>query len=642
MIRKLVIANRGEIAVRIARTAHRMGIATVAVHSAVDAGALHVEVCDEAVALSADQPQGGYLDQAAILEAARITGADAVHPGYGFLSENPDFAAAVEAAGLIFVGPTAEAIRAMGLKDAAKALMEEAGVPVVPGYHGADQAPDRLAQEAARIGYPVLIKAVAGGGGKGMRRVEGAEEFEEALASAQAEARGAFGNADVLIEKYVLNPRHIEVQVFGDGTRAIHLHERDCSLQRRHQKVIEEAPAPGMSPEMRAAMGAAAVRAAEAIGYRGAGTVEFIVDASSGLRPDGFYFMEMNTRLQVEHPVTEAVTGLDLVELQLRIAAGEALPLSQEDVPLRGHTVEARLYAEDVPAGFLPATGRLAVFEPPEGARVDSGVRAGDVISPHYDPMIAKVIVWAETRAAAFAGLSRALRQTRIAGVVTNLGFLDRLITHPEVLAGDVETGLIDRAGAALTDDPAPSEAAWAQAAVAGLGLDRGAGGFTLWAPLRWQVTLSHRGEARTLWVTVGRDGAEVDGIAVTWAQGWRVGGRRLSAPVVSGGQVTTFLAGPQVFAVADPLDRASRAAASDVIEAPMPGLVRAVLVAPGAEVAEGDRLAVLEAMKMEHTLRAPRAGLVAEVPVAEGAQVEAGALLIRFEAEIDDGDSDD
>ncbi|MGR3493443.1 MAG: ATP-binding protein, partial [Shimia sp.] len=389
---------------------------------------------------------------------------------------------------------------------------------------------------------------------------------------------------------------------------------------------------------MRAAMGAAAVRAAEAIGYRGAGTVEFIVDASDGLHPDRFYFMEMNTRLQVEHPVTEAVTGLDLVELQLRIASGEPLPLAQEDIPLRGHAVEARLYAEDVPAGFLPATGRLAVFDAPGEARVDSGVRAGDVISPHYDPMIAKVIVHGATREAAFAGLSRALRRTRIVGVTTNLGFLGRLLALPKVLSGDVETGLIDRAGAALTDDPAPSEAAWAQAAVAALGLPDRAGSFTLWAPLRWQVALRHRGEERSLWVTCHRYGAEVEGTFVAWSQGWRAGGESLPTPVVAGAQVTTFVEGPQVFTVTDPLDRAAQGNAGDVVEAPMPGLVRGVFAGEGDEVAEGARLAVLEAMKMEHTLRAPRAGVVAEVLTQEGAQVEAGAVLIRFAPEDADG----
>ena len=393
MFRKLLIANRGEIACRIIRSAAEMGISTVAVYSDADAGAHHVEMADEAKHLGGSAPAESYLDGARVIAAAQATGAEAIHPGYGFLSENPDFVEAVEAAGLVFVGPSAAAIRQMGLKDAAKQLMEAAGVPVVPGYHGAAQDPDHLAAQADRIGYPVLIKAVAGGGGKGMRRVERAGEFAAALASAQAEARTAFGNPAVLIEKYIEQPRHIELQVFGDRQgQVVHLYERDCSLQRRHQKVIEEAPAPGMTADMRAAMGAAAVRAAEAIGYVGAGTVEFIVDGAGALRPDGFWFMEMNTRLQVEHPVTEAVTGIDLVEWQLRVAAGEPLPLAQEEIPLKGHAFEARVYAEDVPAGFLPATGRLGHLRFSPLARNDSGVREGDEISPWYDPMIAKVI----------------------------------------------------------------------------------------------------------------------------------------------------------------------------------------------------------------------------------------------------------
>ncbi|MBL3565586.1 ATP-grasp domain-containing protein, partial [Rhodovulum sulfidophilum] len=369
MFRKILIANRGEIACRIIATARRLGIRTVAVHSTADARAAHVAMADEAVAIGQPAPADSYLRADRIIEAALKTGAEAIHPGYGFLSENPDFVTAVEAAGLTFIGPSAEAIRAMGLKDAAKALMEQAGVPVVPGYHGADQDDAHLEGAAEAIGWPVLIKAVAGGGGKGMRAVARPADFAAALASARSEARAAFGNEAVLIEKLIERPRHLELQIFGDGTDAVHLYERDCSLQRRHQKVIEEAPAPGMTPEMRAAMGEAAVRAARAIGYRGAGTVEFIVDASDGLRPDRFWFMEMNTRLQVEHPVTEAVTGLDLVEWQLRIAAGEGLPLTQDRIPLTGHAFEARLYAEDVPAGFLPATGTLAHLEFPETVR---------------------------------------------------------------------------------------------------------------------------------------------------------------------------------------------------------------------------------------------------------------------------------
>ncbi len=392
MFDKILIANRGEIAIRVARTARAMGVRTVAVYSDADAAAAHVASCDEAVHIGGSAPADSYLRGDRIIQAALDTGAQAIHPGYGFLSENPGFVDAVVAAGLVFIGPSAYAIRAMGLKDAAKVLMEKAGVPVVPGYHGANQDPAHLAAAADAIGYPVLIKAVAGGGGKGMRLVEVPARFAEALESARSEAQGAFGNPDVLVEKYIEKPRHIEVQVFGDGTSAVHLFERDCSLQRRHQKVVEEAPAPGMTDAVRAAMGRAAVRAAEAIGYSGAGTIEFIVDGSRGLRTDGFWFMEMNTRLQVEHPVTEAITGIDLVEWQLRVAAGETLPAQQADLTISGHAFEARLYAEDVPAGFLPATGTLAHLGFPDGCRADSGVRTGDAISPFYDPMIAKII----------------------------------------------------------------------------------------------------------------------------------------------------------------------------------------------------------------------------------------------------------
>ncbi|MEL6565623.1 MAG: biotin carboxylase N-terminal domain-containing protein, partial [Pseudomonadota bacterium] len=408
MFDTILIANRGEIACRIIETAHSLGVACVAVYSDADAGAKHVAMADRAVRIGGPTPAESYLRGDVIIQAALETGAQAIHPGYGFLSENPEFVEAVEAAGLTFIGPSASAIRAMGLKDAAKALMTQAGVPVVPGYHGADQDDALLAAEADKIGYPVLIKAVAGGGGKGMRVVDAASGFAEALASARSEARTAFGNTDVLVEKFVTQPRHIEVQVFGDGTHALHLFERDCSLQRRHQKVIEEAPAPGMTPDLRAAMGAAAVRAAEAIGYKGAGTVEFIVDGSGALREDGFFFMEMNTRLQVEHPVTELITGVDLVAWQLRVAAGEGLPCTQGDLAIDGHAFEARLYAEDVPAGFLPATGTLSHLRFPPEARADSGVRAGDTISPHYDPMIAKLIVHGPTRAVALQRLAHA------------------------------------------------------------------------------------------------------------------------------------------------------------------------------------------------------------------------------------------
>ncbi len=641
MFSKILIANRGEIAARVIDTARRMGVATVAVYSDADAGARHVAMADAAVPIGGPAPKDSYLRGEAIIAAALATGAQAIHPGYGFLSENPDFVDAVQAAGLIFIGPSGDAIRAMGLKDAAKRLMVEAGVPVVPGYHGAGQDPAQLAAEAAKIGYPVLIKAVAGGGGKGMRRVETAAGFAEALASAQGEAATAFGNPAVLIEKYVEKPRHIEVQVFGDGTRAVHLFERDCSLQRRHQKVIEEAPAPGMTPEMRAAMGQAAVRAAEAIGYSGAGTVEFIVDASQGLRPDRFWFMEMNTRLQVEHPVTEAITGVDLVEWQLRVAAGEPLPAQQEDLRITGHAFEARLYAEDVPAGFLPATGTLTHLAFAPGARVDTGVRAGDTISPWYDPMIAKLTVHGPTRAVALAQLTRALEATEVAGSVTNLGFLAALSRHAGFRAGDVDTGLIGRDLASLTDALPPSGAIVSLAAIAAAGLAEGAGvmgGFTLWAPLRRAVLLE--GHMTTLSVEApDRVRVEIDGAVhdcVLKSDGWWVDGAKTGAHVVThAGGISVFARGAHYFNAIDPLARVAEVSGGGGLTlAPMPGLVKAVFVAPGQEVAAGERLAVLEAMKMEHTLLAGRAGVVAEVLCAPGVQVEAGAALIRLEVE--------
>jgi 3-methylcrotonyl-CoA carboxylase alpha subunit len=645
MFRKILIANRGEIAVRVIRTCRRLGVATVAVHSDVDAAALHVAMADEAVAIGGARPSESYLRADRIVEAALDTGAEAIHPGYGFLSENPEFVEAVEAAGLVFIGPSASAIRAMGLKDAAKRLMAEAGVPVVPGYHGADQDPGHLEVEAAAVGYPVLIKAVAGGGGKGMRRVDGPGDFMMALEGAKAEARGAFGNDAVLIERYVEKPRHIEVQVFGDGTRAVHLFERDCSLQRRHQKVIEEAPAPGMTAEVRAAMGAAAVRAAEAIGYAGAGTVEFIVDGSQGLRPDGFWFMEMNTRLQVEHPVTEAVTGVDLVEWQLRVASGERLWVSQEDLALRGHAFEARLYAEDVARGFLPATGRLAHLVFPEGARADSGVRAGDTISPFYDPMIAKIIVEGPTREAALAKLRAALAGTEVAGSVTNLAFLRQLANHRGFAAGDVDTGLIGRDLEELAAEPEPGSRVVALAALGALGLHEGGDafeGFHLWSPLVRTVRLLRGEEETEVRVTArGRGDAEVRVGEVAHhvertAAGWRIGGERVPARVVvHASGVSVFWEDGFHFDIPDPIERGQAAGAgSGVVEAPMPGLVKAVFARAGETVTAGQRLAILEAMKMEHTLTAARDGVVAEVLVAAGAQVEAGAAIVRLEEE--------
>ena len=658
MFRKILIANRGEIACRVIRTARRLGVATVAVYSDADAAALHVAMADEAVRIGPPPARESYLNAGAIIEAARRTGTEAVHPGYGFLSENPDFVEAVEAAGLVFIGPSAAAIRAMGLKDAAKRLMEEAGVPVVPGYHGAEQGPEFLAGCAAEIGYPVLIKAAAGGGGKGMRRVDDPAGFAEALESARGEARSAFGDDRVLVEKYVSKPRHIEVQVFGDGTRAVHLFERDCSLQRRHQKVIEEAPAPGMRAVMRDAMGGAAVRAAEAIGYSGAGTVEFIVDASEGLRPDRFWFMEMNTRLQVEHPVTEAVTGLDLVEWQLRVASGEPLPVTQDQLSLAGHAFEARIYAEDPAAGFLPATGRLAHLAFPGDARVDTGVRAGDTITPHYDPMIAKLVVHGPDRATALGRLGRALAGTQVGGTVTNVTFLSALAAHEGFAAGDVDTGLIDREAAALTAAAEPSAEIWALAGVTALGLlDPPAGGdpwavltgWRLWGEARQTARLERGGEVVEVGVATlapGRFAAETPAGEITLSV--RIGrdgstlrieaeGRRSGATAVRHGEaLTVFHAGAaHAFSVPDALALAEEAGhGGDRVTAPMTGLVKTVAATSGAAVERGAALVVMEAMKMEHTLRAPRDGVVAEVMTAAGDQVHEGAVLVTLEEE--------
>ncbi|WP_428548919.1 biotin carboxylase N-terminal domain-containing protein [Profundibacter sp.] len=642
MFTKILIANRGEIACRVMQTAARMGVATVAVYSDADAQAKHVAMADQAVHIGGSAPADSYLRGDVIIAAALETGAQAIHPGYGFLSENPDFVDAVKAAGLVFIGPSAEAIRAMGLKDNAKVLMQEAGVPVVPGYMGADQDPVHLAKAADKIGYPVLIKAVAGGGGKGMRLVEEAADFADALKAAKAEAKGAFGNDHVLIEKYIQRPRHIEVQVFGDGQSAVHLFERDCSLQRRHQKVIEEAPAPGMTDEVRLAMGAAAVKAAEAIGYSGAGTVEFIVDGAGGLRVDGFWFMEMNTRLQVEHPVTEAITGEDLVEWQLRVASGEALPRLQDELRINGHAFEARLYAEDVPAGFLPATGRLTHLEFPPAARADSGVRAGDVISPFYDPMIAKLTVHGKTRAEALGKLARVLELTEVAGSVTNLAFLRALAVHEGFAAGDVDTGLIARDIETLVAEPVASEAVVALAALGALELHGDMPpetGFTLWEPLAQMVRLvagEVEHEVKVSALGGGRFSVLVNGAAHEVLRGfhWLVDGKTVAAHVVPlGASVSVFAGHGFHFDIVDPLDAdASHAGDGNLIEAPMPGLVKGVFAKAGQAVAEGDRLAILEAMKMEHALLAVRDGVVAEVLVVEGDQVEAGAALIRLE----------
>ena len=638
MIEKLLIANRGEIACRIARSAREMGIATLAIASEADEEALHVQSCDEVVYLGGHSPAESYLRRDAIIDAARARGADAVHPGYGFLSEDPDFAQAVQEAGLIWVGPPASAIRAMGLKDAAKALMQKAGVPIVPGYHGEGQSLQVLQQAAAEIGYPILIKAVAGGGGKGMRRVDRPEDFAAHLASAQSEAQGAFGNARVLIEKFIANPRHIEIQVFGDGQKALHLYERDCSLQRRHQKVIEEAPAPHMPNAVRDAMGRAAVRAAEAIGYASAGTVEFIVDGSAPLQEDSFYFMEMNTRLQVEHPVTEEILGIDLVAWQLEVAAGGLLPLKQEQVQAQGHSIEARLYAEDSAQGFLPSIGQLHHLTFGPGLRVETGVAQGGQVTPYYDPMIAKLIATGPDRASALRRLLRGLRLTQIAGLKTNRDFLIALLQHEDFVAGTFDTGLIARDMEALTraSEPAPDD--WARAALCAMGLldtgrDRpGDAGFTLFTPLRQSLTLRHQDQLQTVQVSLRPGGqAVVDVAGEILAWGARDMGQRPA--VLAAGKVYLFDGQTLVFDVMDPLKRIASVQSDGAITAPMPGLVKQVFVRAGQEVAAGDPIVVLEAMKMQHTLCADFAGRVENLTARQDQQVDAGVVLAVIEA---------
>jgi 3-methylcrotonyl-CoA carboxylase alpha subunit len=652
MFSKILIANRGEIACRVIRTAHKLGVRTVAVYSDADARALHVEMADEAVPIGASPASESYLRGDKIIAAALTTGAEAIHPGYGFLSENPDFVDQVVAAGLTFIGPSAASIRAMGLKDAAKRLMEKAGVPVVPGYHGEAQEIVLLASKAREIGYPVLIKARAGGGGKGMRKVEHPDDFSEALSGARREAKAAFGDDRVLVEKYVDKPRHIEVQVFGDNFgNAVHLYERDCSAQRRHQKVIEEAPAPGMTPELRKAMTDAAVKAAKAINYSGAGTIEFIVDASQGLRADRFWFMEMNTRLQVEHPVTEMVTGTDLVEWQLRVASGERLPKTQAEITLSGHAFEARIYAEDAAKGFLPATGTLYHLRfpntSPEGAtmRIETGVRAGDAISPYYDPMIAKLVVHAKDRPAALQALGVALRQTEIAGSTVNTAFLAALADDPDFSKGDVDTGLIGRHQQALTEIAPPSGETVAAAVLAASGAGAQPSSDDPWSSLAGYAhfhpvarrTRLHYGEHDiTAKVSVRPDGR----FAVTLDEPY--GGPNThdlrAAPRLARwpGHVTVFSgAVGYTFAVPDPLARADEsAAAAGSLRAPMPGLVKLVRVAAGEVVTKGQPLLILEAMKMEHTIAAPHDGVIAEI-ATEGAQVTDGTVLVRFAEDV-------
>ena len=623
MIASLLIANRGEIARRIIRTARRLGVRTVAIYSEADAGAPHVREGDAAVLIGPPAARESYLVAEKILAAARETGAEAIHPGYGFLSENADFAQAVIDAGLVWVGPPPAAIRAMGLKDAAKRLMDAAGVPVTPGYLGDDQSPARLASEAAAIGWPVLIKAVAGGGGKGMRKVEAAGEFDAALTSARREASAAFGDDRVLLEKYVTHPRHIEVQVFGDSHgNVVHLFERDCSLQRRHQKVIEEAPAPGMDAATRAALCDAAVRAAKAVNYVGAGTIEFIADSSDGLRADRIWFMEMNTRLQVEHPVTEAITGQDLVEWQLRVASGEALPLMQDQLKIDGWAMEARLYAEDPAKGFLPSTGPLTYFRLPEGVRADTGVEAGGVISPYYDPMIAKLIAHAPTREEAARALAAACREVQVWPVKTNAYFLANCAGHPDFVAGAVDTDFIPARLDALIAKPAPTAPPSAVSVLAALSAPPET---QLNSP--WTVAAGFRMNqpAATL-ATVFIDATPV--LAV-------IGGA-LDEPVALGSRGEAILfEGGAAFSLT--LRRAHQGGAGDVsdgtVRAPMPGKIVALNVAKGAAVVKGQPLVTLEAMKMEHALAAPFDGLVAEVLAAVGDQVSEGVPLVRLEA---------
>jgi len=658
MFEKILIANRGEIACRIIRTARRMGIATVAVYSDADAHALHVEMADEAVRIGAAPVGESYLVAENIIEAARICGAEAIHPGYGFLSENPDFVDKVVAAGLTFIGPSAASIRAMGLKDAAKRLMEKAGVPVVPGYHGEAQEIVVFASKAREIGYPVLIKARAGGGGKGMRRVDNPDDFAEALSGARREAKAAFGDDRVLVEKYVEKPRHIEVQVFGDDFgNVVHLYERDCSAQRRHQKVIEEAPAPGMTAELRAAMTEAAVTAAQAIAYSGAGTIEFIVDASEGLKPNRFWFMEMNTRLQVEHPVTEMVTGLDLVEWQLRVAAGQRLPLRQDEITLNGHAFEVRLYAEDAAKGFLPATGTLyhlrfpAVASVGADIRVETGVRKGDAISPYYDPMIAKLVAHGPDRTAALAALRSMLAQTEVAGSTVNTAFLAALAADADFAAGDVDTGLIGRKQEALTAVPPPGAGIVAAAALAASGAEELPASDDPWSALTGYahfhtvpktVRLKFGDEYISAEISVknGRYGVDLSpamnaGAPTRHHAGAGAGHLPLARWP---GHVTVFDgAVSYTFAVPDPLASADEAGAgSDTLRAPMPGLVKVVRAAAGERVAKGQPLLILEAMKMEHTIAAPHDGTIAEI-ATEGAQVSDGTVLVRFAEEAAD-----
>ena len=657
MFTKILIANRGEIACRVARTARRLGVRTVAVYSDADADAAHVAACDEAYRIGPPPPRESYLDGARILAVARECGAQAVHPGYGFLSENEQFARACADAGIAFIGPPPAAIAAMGSKSAAKAIMGRAGVPLVPGYHGDDQDPALLASEAARIGFPVLIKATAGGGGKGMKIVRAAAEFDGALASARREAQAGFGDDRVLIEKYLTSPRHIEIQVFGDAHgRAVSLFERDCSVQRRHQKVLEEAPAPGMTTERRRAMGEAAVAAAQAIGYVGAGTVEFIAEQ------DGtFYFMEMNTRLQVEHPVTEMITGLDLVEWQLRVASGEHLPVAQGQLAIRGHAIEARLYAEDPERGFLPSIGRIVHWRMPEPSarvRIDTGFSAGAEVSPHYDPMLAKLVVWGEDREHARTTLLAALADCEVAGVATNIAFLERTVAHEAFATGRLDTGLIDKHHAALFPPPGRTpRLALIAAAVDELAASRdtaAADAASPWAATDawWPLSSRHavafayqdgdeRADVRISGpleaLSVEIDGKRTPVRATRHGGRWSldIDGSRVDAAVVRLAEERLVFARGlrRRLRYLDPLAHAGEEVPhAGHMAAPMSGTVVAVPVKVGDRVQRGAPLVVLEAMKMEHTIVAPAPGIVTAINFAVGDRVPEGADLIDLE----------
>lgn len=628
-ISTVLIANRGEIACRIMRTAKSLGLSTVAVHSDIDQRARHVREADVSVNLGGAKPSDSYLLMDKIIEAALAKGAQAVHPGYGFLSENATFARKLEDAGLIFLGPPASAIDAMGSKSAAKALMEKAGVPLVPGYHGEAQDLETFRGAAERIGYPVLLKATAGGGGKGMKVVERESALADALSSAQREAQSAFGDSRMLVEKYVLKPRHVEIQVFADQHgNCLYLHERDCSIQRRHQKVVEEAPAPGLSSELRRAMGESAVRAAQAIGYQGAGTVEFLLDERGE-----FFFMEMNTRLQVEHPVTEAITGLDLVAWQIRVARGEALPITQEQVPLCGHAIEVRLYAEDPEGGFLPASGHLELYREPatgHGRRVDSGVEEGDEVSPFYDPMVAKLIAWGENREEARQRLLAMLQETIVGGFKTNLAFLQRILAHEAFAAEDLDTGFIERYQADLLPAAVElPEAFWQRAAVALMATD----------PVHvreddpdspWQASTSWRSG----FAAIDKLQLVVDGVRRS-VEVARDAIQPRSLPVVRKGRTAYVRWGVEWLAVSrfDPIAEADVSTGHQGgLTAPMNGSIVRVLVEVGQQVEAGTALVVLEAMKMEHTIRAPGGGTVMAVYCQEGELLSEGTVLVDLE----------